>query len=512
MNVNLLFMDKEAELKNAAVNKSELNADLNLEIIFKFMARNDNFIYKTVKNVMTTPVTDKELILYRQGIISDFVKNHDSMLQLYEMVASVIDENERHKEATKRANSSNTSSYAAALNILGQLSILVNGFEQTKKFLDSIYLNFQSKGMISFYEQLCEDYSDDFVNEIKGSIQNLKYLSQGGEITISSNVGNGFKMNNIVINHLGVDLNKKRKFAGKISLLINRFVRKKVIMLENSKMFEDAREMEAEGMAFVARLYSSFIQELSIFFDSLHYQLAFYLGAANLKKRMSQLQLPHCWPKISDDEKVFKFRGLYDLSLGIYNRETPVCNDLDTEDIKLFVITGANQGGKSTFLRSIGTAQLMMQCGLFVPASSYCSRIYDGIFSHFTRREDTALNSGKLDEELSRMNRILNQISPNSLLLLNESFASTTEKEGTKIALDVVNALYENGTRILMVTHLYEFTKTMYERNLQQAKFLSAERLPDGTRTYRILERKPEHTSYGLDLYEQIINENSQVV
>ena len=512
MNVSLLFMDNEAELRNATVNRSEISADLNLDIILKFMARSDDFIYRTVRTVMTTPVTDKELILYRQEIIADFVKNHDSMLQLYELAARIIAENENHKEATKRVNSSNLSSYAAAQNILGQLSILVNGFEQTKKYLDSIHYNFQSRGMVSFYEKLCEDYSDDFVREIKESIKNLKHLSHGGEITLSSSVGNGFKMGNIVINHLGVDPNKKRKLAGKVSLLINRFVHRKVIMLENSKIYEDARELEAEVMAHIARLYSGFIQELSIFFDNLHYQLAFYLGASNLKKRMAQLHLPHCWPKISDDEKTFSFRGLYDLSLGIYNRETPVCNDLDTEDIKLFVITGANQGGKSTYLRSIGIAQLMMQCGLFVPASTYCSRIYDGIFSHFTRREDTALNSGKLDEELSRMNRILNQITTNSLLLLNESFASTTEKEGTGIALDVVNALYENGTKILMVTHLYEFTKTMYERKLQQAKFLSAERLPDGTRTYKILEKEPEHTSYGLDLYEQIISPGSEAL
>jgi len=76
----------------------------------------------------------------------------------------------------------------------------------------------------------------------------------------------------------------------------------------------------------------------------------------------------------------------------------------------------------------------------------------------------------------------------------------------------VVNALYENGTRILMVTHLYEFTKTMYERKLLQAKFLSAERLPDGTRTYKILEKEPEHTSYGLDLYEQIINSSPEAL
>lgn len=506
MNVRLLYMDKNADQANAAINRSEIFQDLNLDIILKFMARNDDYIYRTARNVMTNPVVDKELIIYRQEIIADCVRNHDNITQLYELTAGVIAEIERYKEGAKRVNSSNLTNHAMAQNTLQQLILLVIGFEKIKKYLDSIYVSFQSRGLTSFYEQLCENYSEDFVKEIKTSIANLYFASAGGEVTISSSVGNGLKFDNIVINNLGVDAMKKRKIVGKINLMINKFVHKKVIMLENSKIYEDARELESEGMANIAKLYTGFIQELISFIESLHFQIAFYLGAANLKKRMSQLHLPQCWPKISEDEREFNFNGLYDLSLGIYNRETPVCNNLSTEDMKLFIITGANQGGKSTYLRSIGIAQLMMQCGMFVPASSYCNKVFDGIFSHFTRREDTALNSGKLDEELSRMNRILNQITPNSLLLLNESFASTTEKEGTKIALDVVNALYENETRIIMVTHLFEFTKTMYSRKLKQAMFMSAERLDDGTRTYKILEREPERTSYGLDLYDQILN------
>jgi len=507
MNVRLLYLQKESEKTNANINRSEIFADLNLDIILKFMARNDDYIYRTARTVITSPVADKELILYRQEIIADFVRNHDSMIELYEMVKSIIEENERFKEGSKRITSSNLSNFAMAQNNLGHLSILVNGFEKVKRFLDSIYLNFKSRGLITFYEHLCENYSNDFVNEIKASINNMNFLAEGGEITISSCVGNGFKMDRIVINHLGADKLKKKKVRSKISLLVDRFVHRKVIMLQNSKIKEDARELESEGMAHVARLYTGFIQELSSFFDNLHFQLAFYVGAANLKKRMAQLCLPHCWPKITDDDKEFNFNGLYDLSLGIYTRKTPVSNSLNTENINLYIITGANQGGKSTYLRSIGIAQLLMQSGLFVPASSYCNRIFDGIFSHFTRREDTALNSGKLDEELSRMNRILTEITPNSLLLMNESFASTTEKEGTKIALDVVNALYENNTRIIMVTHLFEFTKTMFERKLEHTMFLSAERLEDGTRTYRILQKEPERTSYGLDLYEQILND-----
>ena len=150
-----------------------------------------------------------------------------------------------------------------------------------------------------------------------------------------------------------------------------------------------------------------------------------------------------------------------------------------------------------------------MQCGLMVTAKSYSSGIFPRIFVHFTRREDSAMNSGRLDEELSRMNRIVERIGDGSLLLLNESFATTTEKEGSVIAYDIIKALNEAGVRILTVTHLLSFAKRIYEESKDDpasvAEFFSAERKPDGTRTFRMIQHEPELTSFGLDLYEEIV-------
>ncbi|GLI35569.1 hypothetical protein DAMNIGENAA_30020 [Desulforhabdus amnigena] len=70
-----------------------------------------------------------------------------------------------------------------------------------------------------------------------------------------------------------------------------------------------------------------------------------------------------------------------------------------------------DQGGKSIFLRSIGLAQLMMQCDMFVPAESFSSNVCEGLFTHYKREEDPAMKSGKLDEELSRMSEIVDNLS-----------------------------------------------------------------------------------------------------
>jgi DNA mismatch repair ATPase MutS len=104
----------------------------------------------------------------------------------------------------------------------------------------------------------------------------------------------------------------------------------------------------------------------------------------------------------------------------------------------LVIITGANQGGKSTLLRSIGQAQLMLQCGMFAPAESLHASVCERIFSHYKCEEDIAMNSGKFDEELSRMNAIIDDIVPYSIVLFNESFAATNEREGSEIARQIV--------------------------------------------------------------------------
>ena len=119
------------------------------------------------------------------------------------------------------------------------------------------------------------------------------------------------------------------------------------------------------------------------------------------------------------------------------------------------------------------------------------------------------MNSGRLNEELNRMSQIIDHLEGSSLILLNESFASTTEKEGSLIAYDIIKALTESGVKILTVTHLLSFAQRVYEESRMdpdsQVAFLSAQRMEDGRRTYKMIPHAPELTSFGLDLYDEIL-------
>jgi DNA mismatch repair ATPase MutS len=145
----------------------------------------------------------------------------------------------------------------------------------------------------------------------------------------------------------------------------------------------------------------------------------------------------------------------------------------------------------------------MMQSGMFVGAQSFRASISDGVFTHYKREEGATMRRGKLDGELARVSEIAGQITPGSILLCNESSASTNEREGSEIARQVVRAMPDKQIRVLFVTHMYDLAHGFRAQGLDTALFLRAERQPDGQRTFKLIEREPLPASYGQDSYRR---------
>ena len=133
----------------------------------------------------------------------------------------------------------------------------------------------------------------------------------------------------------------------------------------------------------------------------------------------------------------------------------------------------------------------MMQCGLFVTAQSYRANVTRGIFTHFIREEDAGMTSGRLDDELRRMSAIADQIEPHCLMLFNESFAGTNEREGSEIGHQVVRALLKAQVKVFFVTHRYSFAERFHRQHAASTLFLRAERQPDGRRNYKLAVKEP---------------------
>lgn len=116
------------------------------------------------------------------------------------------------------------------------------------------------------------------------------------------------------------------------------------------------------------------------------------------------------------------------------------------------------------------------------------------------------MTSGKFDEELERMNRIADQIRAHGMILFNEAFAATNEREGSEIARQIVHALVEQQVRVCFVTHMYDFAHGLEEEDGDKVVFLRAERSEGGERTFRMIEARPLDTSFGEDLFRKIFS------
>lgn len=494
MNAFLMYKDQNFDIKQKLPwNEQLLVQDLELNTLFNAMAQGDDFLLKVAKKSILTSLKDIETINFRQNILRDCMKNSSIIRELYNIAVEAI-------EKEKKVYYGLFSDYPSSIlnRSIEVLHMFVEMLKKLKSIADENNDNFESEGFKTLFAMIKEELNDEYILSIQKHLEKLKFKDG---ILISTELGKGNK---------AVDYTLCKQEDKKQGLIMRIFSKK--VPIYNFRIsdrdengFKALMELKDRGINSIANIMAQSVEHILNFFNMLKIELAFYVGCLNLYNQLAKKGEPICFPNTVDFYKrKHSFNGLYDVCLALNLKQRIVGNDADIDNKNVIIITGANQGGKSTFLRSIGLAQLMMQCGMFVPAESFCSNICDGLFTHYRREEDTTMNSGKLDEELSRMNNIVNNITSNSMILFNESFAATNEKEGSEIARQIVWALSEKSIKIFFVTHLYDFAHSVYNENKKNIVFFRAERKNDGERTFRIVEGEPLETSFGKDLYKKI--------
>jgi hypothetical protein len=494
MKAFLMYKDQDFDpQQELPSNLQALTQDLALDILFETMAQGDEFLMEVARETVLLSLNDPDSILYRQNILKDCLKNSVIVRDIYNVALKSIENKKKHwwGFSSRYPGSILYSSVEALKMFVGQLKELRN-------IADEHADKFDSEGFARFFGMLKGELVEEYFARVREHLRELKFRSG---VLISAELGGGNKAINFLLHKPGVN---KRNWIGRI------FERKPQVLTfrlhprdENgSKALSDLKD---RGLNLVANALAQSTDHILSFFQMLRTELAFYIGCLNLHRRLVQKGEPVCFPvPAASGLRKSSFHGLYDVCLALSVKHRVVGNDVNADNKDLVIITGANQGGKSTFLRSIGQAQLLMQAGMFVPAESYDSEVSDGLFTHFKREEDVTMKSGKLDEEFGRMSQIADNVRPNSMLLFNESFAATNEREGSEIARQITSALVEKGVKVVFVTHLYEFAHGLSNNNMGNAIFLRAQRMNDGARTFRLIEGEPLQTSFGEDLYEMV--------
>ena len=493
----LLYRDSSIDGKKSYAFSSEVIKDLNLNIIFKTMAKNEDLILEKVRRVMMIPLSTPEQILYRQEILRD-LRHQDAMLE--DLYACAVRQNKALKDLKTALKSNRAKSTSKTSGLFDCLNYLIQGQDDLIKIRALLLQKkdaWKSEGIINLLERL----KDMPLESIKERLREANSLITGCEAGYTFQFGGGLKMEQAVLNFLRPIGDVKKNNLANFYLT---FLKRNAILLGTDiTLREDINHLAEETLGQIITIFQPYMQKMMQFYEHYCEEIAFYMGVVQFMKRMDELyvtlKLPEPKPVGTTDTS---FDQLYELSMAVYAQKKPVGNSVTLTNNRLTLITGANQGGKSTFLRSYGIAQVLMQCGMPVPASRFSAPLYPQIFTHFTRSEDEQLSNGRLSEELQRMSNMVNKAVPNSLFLLNESFASTTEKEGAKIAEGIINAFYEKNMTTMMVTHLYLMAKKKYEEAKEGSHFLVAERTENGTRTFKMIKGEPTYTSFGTDLFK----------
>jgi hypothetical protein len=495
MKVYLLHQDRDFDFEaGLPPGHKDLIQDLELTTLLRAMAASDKSLFEVSTKVLLASLHDPEAIRYRQRVLADCLAQPEVIREMYAVAVGVLEDKRRlwGYGGTYQNPSSNLS------GAVSYLEAYVARLRQLRRIADDQAGKFRSDGMRTLFTTLQRDLDDGYFEEISFHLKQLRFRAG---VLMSAELDRDNSGIKFVLRAPGDGRRgwKKRLRIGP------RTTYSFTIPPRDEAGGQILEDLSSRGINLVANATAQSADHIGSYFAMLRAELAFYVSCLNLADRLAAKGVPITTPEPAQPSTLaFSCTDLRDACLELQSRDPVVGNDVQADGKSLVIITGANSGGKSTFLRSVGVAQLMMQCGLFVTAQSYRADAARVVFTHFIREEDPSMTSGRLDDELRRMSAIAGQIGPHCLMLFNESFAGTNEREGSEIGHQVVRALLDAQIKVFFVTHRFDFADRFHREHARSTLFLRAERLPDGRRNYKLAAKEPLPTSFGEDLYYRL--------
>ncbi|MDD4414663.1 MAG: hypothetical protein PHR14_09010 [Oscillospiraceae bacterium] len=524
---DLLYPEgKNKELMTKKNIPREFMLDLNIQFIAnKIFPEYPDYVIEILSQLCDDP----EVISYRQDILQDVL----SIPELETVLHGIISKIYVFDQAVKGKNMNSANSFVDIGIQLESLKTYIECIDECFAFekKDKV-MSVGMKRLMQKVETLHE--SEDFKN-LKVEVANLDYIFAHSikSVTIALNfdeVNRPFEMAVLSIDNKPY---RKKTLASKLFNLNNDPMQITPIgtfrKLDKVKggtefdvaLFSDLNEKSNEVLHCFARALDNYYKTNISFFIEMHQQQNYYFG---LKKAINYLQskgIKFCRPTIEKAEnRVFKVDGMIDMSFAYeilktdyYARldELIVPNDVRMDDSgRIFILTGPNNSGKTTYTRAVGVSQVLFQAGMFIPGTSAIISPVDSIFTHFPKEETIGINTSRLTQECRQLKSTFKNATKYSLILTNEAFSSTTYKESLYIAQGFIKLCRHIGCRCVFTTHMIDLAYTIDEMEKSttgKSKILSmvSEMIKNDSKintkiTYKIKQNPPYESSYAQDI------------
>jgi DNA mismatch repair protein MutS len=467
--------------------------DLALEDLIAAFA-SDREHQKQIQELFVRLPRDPQVIAYRQAVLEDLLAN-PAVVERFTAFLPVIDSLYNYPF---RAKPDMTWLYEVVWRA-GELQNIIDCFEGMGAALSSAEDKVHSEGLRRLLEEIRKAQGDPKYQSLRKELPLLLSRLQGStSITIGVNLDAGLRPVQATL--LSVNdkqftdqslLNKlfgirtayegiaplhsapRRIVEGPYAFPVHSDLGWAVDPMMVPLFADLAKVLEKTAIPIVDRInqYSSLHGRL---FTDLRQALIFYLGAVQFIRRFEKLRLPMCQPQIAPaGERLCEVRDSYNVHLVLKHWDIEenagaaiVKNDvLLGRDGQIFILTGPNRGGKTTYMQGVGLLHILAQAGLHVPGRQAVISPLDGLFTHFPLEEKPESDAGRFGEEAIRLAKIFEGVTRHSLVLLNESLSSTSFSESLYLAEDLVRILRRVGGRAIYSTHLHELASRASDLN-----------------------------------------------
>ena len=543
---NFSLMFPEGKNRDCSQLTDEAVNDLSLDFILDALSE-DNYEKNLMRKIMVQVICDEEIIRYRRDVFEDFLRFPNLRDEMSELLKKLTD----LREIERFQKDQEASSLWMLINRLREIDEYVGCITRIKEILEN--LDIKSDGMLRLKEIVTDIHSASGFPELKKDIDEMfEKARKLRSITIGVNLdsllrpktagvvslndtefkGSGLMKHFMMFAdnkddlHHGVDVSDLKRFhpannvsegtvIGTVQVAATHHVHIETNELTGADPLSDAlkkavTDILKKTVRDIKSTLKKYINISGYALISLTPEIIFFIRWAELIDKITSQGIKMCKPEIiAADKRYCSFNEIYNLKLAIKNVQGDnidiVTNEFEFDDDKrIYILTGPNRGGKTIITQAVGLAMVMAQWGVYIPASQAVISPCDNVFTHFPADENDTVDLGRLGEESKRLSEIFERATSRSLLLLNESLATTNVAEGLFIAKDVVKAMLYLGTRAIFNTHMHELARCLGELNDEVGSESKAVSLitgvKDGQRSFKVSIAPPQGVSYAKDI------------